>query len=618
MKHFIISFALWFPFCLYAQTELLKNGVDMYEEFRFQDAEPILTKASEIGVIDAFYYLGKIYEDTHYSYYDLSKTTNYFKKGADNGNVNCMTEYALILLSNKSHTDSLEAIKLLNNACKQENGKACSVLGKLEGDWSSAGEYFLKANKLGENNFYELARYYYYYKHDYFRAKEFAEKAVYYSDDNHNALSLLGESCYKNNDYINGVKYLMPFFCLSGNCSHKRKALYYLGNMYQHGCDILKKDLEKAKTFYIYSAYLGDKDAAKQLFVMANTDYDHMKILQFYGLTSNQVLDYYKKQKVNTLLQSLKNKTTSTYLSADENFAIGCCYLEGLGSFNTDTISAIQYFKKAIELGSQESLLCLGNIFKVRGEKTESIELFKKAAEAGNIEAMYELYSYNTSYVKNYKKKVKLFDSFDDYDVNSLEKQDSKDSYLLAAYKYLDAYHNNMILVGIKKQNRYYEETKRIYHSSFYYGFSYKNSKEKAAECFYRAKEYDKAFDLLRDTAEVKTGLGYAFLGLCFYHGNGIDKNHEIAMYYLRKAADLENETAMVAIGNDFRLHGDYVNAVHWYRLGAHFGSREGMKNLALCYERGLGVTPNKILAKAWMEESASLGDSDANHVIKK
>ena len=40
------------------------------------------------------------------------------------------------------------------------------------------------------------------------------------------------------------------------------------------------------------------------------------------------------------------------------------------------------------------------------------------------------------------------------------------------------------------------------------------------------------------------------------------------------------------------------------------------MKNLALCYERGLGVSRNAKLAKAWMEKAAYLGDSDASTVI--
>lgn len=84
----------------------------------------------------------------------------------------------------------------------------------------------------------------------------------------------------------------------------------------------------------------------------------------------------------------------------------------------------------------------------------------------------------------------------------------------------------------------------------------------------------------------------------------------------LKKAADMDNEIAMVAIGNYYRKKEDYNSAVHWYRLGAHFGSREGMKNLALCYERALGVPRNNKLAKAWMEKAAYLGDSDANTVI--
>lgn len=616
-NYYLTSFLVLIASTVDAQIESFKQGKIMYEEYRYQEAEPILKKASEQGVSEAYYYLGKIYEDDFYMYCNPSKATEYYKIGANKGNVKCMTKYANVLLENKTKQDSISAKNLLTKASSLKNGSAYVTLGDVASSREESLRYYLMAMDLGEQPFYEIAsKYFWGSTRDYLKAKMYAEKAVYYNQDYHNALCMLGKSYYWLHDYTNAIKYLSQFFRLSGSCSHKRDALNYLGYIYKYGGYGIKTNQEKARTFFGYATFLGDSDAAMQLFSEVDEDARYLPIMQYYTKARPSIKNEQKKQRVDAIILSLWNKKSTTTLSANENHAIGCCYVEGLGIFQKDTLNAIRYFEKAIELGSKESLICLGKIFLERGNKEIGMQYLKRSAANGNIEALHELNQLSNNYVKEYIRTSDLIDSFDDTYVASLERKDSKDAYLLAAYKYQEAFQSGMLLVGKKTQWRYYEKNDYIYQRSHTYNFSYKNTKEKAAECFYRAKEYGKAFELLKDTSELKTGLGYAYLGLCYYHGNGVTQNLSIGMEFLQKAADLENEIAMVAIGNDFRKKEDYSSAIHWYRLGAHFGSREGMKNLALCYERGLGVSRNTKLAKTWMEKAAYLGDSDASTVV--
>ena len=76
-------------------------------------------------------------------------------------------------------------------------------------------------------------------------------------------------------------------------------------------------------------------------------------------------------------------------------------------------------------------------------------------------------------------------------------------------------------------------------------------------------------------------------------------------------------EIAMTAIGNHYRQSGDFRNAVRWYKRASYWGSKEGMRNLALCYDRGLGVDKNEKLALLWMKQAAKHGDKDAKTVIR-
>jgi len=599
-----------------AQIESFRNGKIMYEEYRYQEAEPVLKRVSEQGVSEAYYYLGKIYEDEFYMYNNRSKAAEYYKTGANSGNAECMAEYAKILLEKKTRQDSISAKEFLIKACHSKNGCAYVTLGDVASSKDESLKNYLLALDWGEQPFYEIASIYWSIK-DYLKAKEYAEKAVYFCIDYHNALSILGESYYWLGDYTNAIKYLSQFYRLSGNCSHKRSALNYLGYIYRFGGHGIIPNEDKAHKFFEYAAFLGDRNSAMQMFYSLDEDTKYLSVMQYYINAMESIKDEQKKQKVDGIILSLWNKKTTTILSANENHAIGCCYVDGIGEFKKDTLYAIKYFEKAIELGSKESLLYLGKILLERGDRETGIQYLKRSAINGNLEALHVLNQLSSNYVKEYIGSFNLIDCFDDKYVTSLERKDEKDAYLLAAYKYQEAFQNGMLFVGKNTQWRYYEKTDYIYERSHTYNFCYKSAKEKAAECFYRAKEYSNAFELLKDTSELKTGLGYAYLGLCYYHGNGVNQDLRTGMKLLQRAAELGSEIAMVAIGNDFRKKEDYNSAVHWYRLGAHYGSREGMKNLALCYERGMGVSRNTKLAKAWMKKAAYLGDADANTVIK-
>jgi TPR repeat protein len=101
-------------------------------------------------------------------------------------------------------------------------------------------------------------------------------------------------------------------------------------------------------------------------------------------------------------------------------------------------------------------------------------------------------------------------------------------------------------------------------------------------------------------------------------HGSNVDT----AVVWFKKAADLGDASAQVALGDIFadqkfgRL--DYVQAVNWYRKAADQGHRGGQFGLGMRYMRGEGVARDLEEARRWLTPAADQGHAYAQFVLAK
>lgn len=103
-------------------------------------------------------------------------------------------------------------------------------------------------------------------------------------------------------------------------------------------------------------------------------------------------------------------------------------------------------------------------------------------------------------------------------------------------------------------------------------------------------------------------------LATLFERGTGVLQSTEKAKTWYEKAAAQGNVKAMHNLG--VLLAGeknpDYARAAHWFAVAAEYGLKDSQYNMAILYERGLGVSEEPVEAYFWYSVAANQGDQDA------
>lgn len=146
----------------------------------------------------------------------------------------------------------------------------------------------------------------------------------------------------------------------------------------------------------------------------------------------------------------------------------------------------------------------------------------------------------------------------------------------------------------------------------------------------YNNQDYDAAFRCFRQAAETGDAYAQYNLGLCYFKGEGVEKNPREAKIWYRAAAEqgyepakealrnLENEKELsqaddlVSKGKTFLDNQEYHDAVECFRLAAQMRNAHAMYYLGLCYEKGLGVDKNPLAAQTYYGDALALGYKDA------
>ncbi|POG65184.1 kinase-like domain-containing protein, partial [Rhizophagus irregularis DAOM 181602=DAOM 197198] len=105
-------------------------------------------------------------------------------------------------------------------------------------------------------------------------------------------------------------------------------------------------------------------------------------------------------------------------------------------------------------------------------------------------------------------------------------------------------------------------------------------------------------------------------LAICYYNGEGIEKNLEKVFYWYQIAAEKGHINAMTGLAkcyyNGEGTEKHLEKAFYWYQKAAENGNEVAMNNLAICYENGKGTERNLEKAFCWYQKAAENGNTEA------
>lgn len=160
-------------------------------------------------------------------------------------------------------------------------------------------------------------------------------------------------------------------------------------------------------------------------------------------------------------------------------------------------------------------------------------------------------------------------------------------------------------------------------------------------------KDYSKAAELFKVSADNNNPEGELYLGWCYYGGLGVERDRAKAIELYTKSADQGNMNAQYSLGycyengqgaeqnyplaaKYFIMAADqgfrkakvhlvsryYKEAFDWYKRESEAGSIKALRHLGTCYFNGDGVEKDLQKASEIYLEAAKLGDLEASQFL--
>lgn len=141
----------------------------------------------------------------------------------------------------------------------------------------------------------------------------------------------------------------------------------------------------------------------------------------------------------------------------------------------------------------------------------------------------------------------------------------------------------------------------------------------------YEQGDYTQAFQYFHTAAQQGLPNAQFNLAVCYFRGEGVEKNLDAATTWAERAYDQNFEAAAELlkllkttkahafdVGVAFLEKNDFVQAVLFFRIAAEQGNAKAQFNLALCYSKGKGVEENQSEAARWYRAAAEQGYASA------
>lgn len=370
-------------------------------------------------------------------------------------------------------------------------------------------------------------------------------------------------------------KYLKKF--LSRAKKDKESALI-VSLYYSRGLG-MGRNIEEGHRYLLISAELGDPNAQWVLGTRYQNGYQVEK-------SFDTALEWYKKAAENgdpkskSIVEALcpssieKEAKENTDKEKDELLPLAkagnldaILKLANLYYKDNNYLEAVKWYKKAAGQNSAYAMFVLGHIYcDCIGYKTKALYWFRKAGQLGDSLSLWDLgYMYNSGdgVTENEKKAVEYF------------KKSASLGCDIAKYSLGCAYING---TGIEKDAK-------------------------------------KGFELIKEAAN--NGESNAQLRLANAYSDGeecIEKNIDKAIFWYKKAAELNSSTAQFCLGVLYCYSGeveqDYHEAFKWFKKAFENGDAYSTPHLGFLYENGWGVFQNKLLAAYYYEIATELGES--------
>lgn len=263
---------------------------------------------------------------------------------------------------------------------------------------------------------------------------------------------------------------------------------------------------------------------------------------------------------------------------------------------NTNTATCTKKGQPSIEKSPQAETL-YAEACAASGPKR--VMLLQKAADAGSLDAMYELsdcYCDGEGVGKNM-----------DLAISWLTK--AADLGLMKAQTTLGM----LYMSGFEGHEQNYAISEKYLTMAAERGFP--KAQVALSYLYIGMEEYGKALMWSRKAAELENE-AYSVLGQIYLEGLGVDKNEKEGLKYYEKAANGGDADAQNIVGNLFsnKNFGWYNldNAFKYYQMAAAQNHLYGMFNYGLCYVTGDGCNIDILQANEWIGKAAEAGCVEA------
>lgn len=236
---------------------------------------------------------------------------------------------------------------------------------------------------------------------------------------------------------------------------------------------------------------------------------------------------------------------------------------------------------------------------------TKRIMLLQKAADAGSLEAMFDLaddYSEGNCIGKNLTLAIKWL------------KKSADGGYTRAQYALGTLFINPK--ENIVEQNFALAEKYLMLAAEK----GDLDSQDVLAYLYLQTEDYSKALMWGRKSAQLGKPFGCFVLGSLYNQGLEVEENKIESLKWYEAAANAGDADAQNIVGNiytdaDYIEH-DYKKAFENYNKAAAQGHGYGMLNLGLCYRDGQGTDINMLAAEEWISKAADAGVQEAIELL--
>lgn len=326
---------------------------------------------------------------------------------------------------------------------------------------------------------------------------------------------------------------------------------------------------------------------------------------------------------------------------ASSQYYLGCCYEDGQGRENNESLAADWYEKAALQ-DNPRGLYCLGMcFFEGKGRKQDeakAADLFEKAALLGDESAQCQLGRCYALGIGREKDDTKAADWFEKAALQDDEEAQCElgDCYATGRGREIDmekaadwyeasaqhGYAKAQRSLAICYINGYGRDENSVEAANWF---------EKSAEqgdvdaqynlgvCYYdgkgREQDYNKAADWYEKAAEKGHQKAQNNFGVCYHDGLGRKKDLRKAVEWYHKSAAQGEPIAYFNLADMYFQREIRGNALVYYKKAADSGYLKAVRMIGRCYETGSGILANQQKAQAYYDIADRIDEALARGV---